>query len=128
MEKEQADAGRDGWTCFAGGLSLSDESFPNEGARGAFAKPSRRLHEASVGMAEAFAKPSRRRHGRLHLETIRQIMTSPRGHFQESVAHARFLKIIFLKMGRFQAHKIGFFLEIRKWPDFRFPESWISVP
>ena len=24
-----------------GGLSLSDESFPNEGARGAFAKPSR---------------------------------------------------------------------------------------
>ena len=44
---------------FVGGLSLSDESFPNEGARGAFATPSRRLHEASVGMAEAFAKPSR---------------------------------------------------------------------
>ena len=42
-----------------GGLSLSDESFQNEGARGAFAKPSRRLHEASVGMTEAFAKPSR---------------------------------------------------------------------
>ena len=44
---------------YNGGLSLSDESFPNEGARGAFAKPSRRLHEASMGMAEAFAKPSR---------------------------------------------------------------------
>ena len=29
-----------------GGLSLSDESFPNGGARGAFAKPSRRLLEA----------------------------------------------------------------------------------
>ena len=40
---------------WAGGLSLSDESFPNEGARGAFAKPSRRLHEASVGMAEGFS-------------------------------------------------------------------------
>ena len=36
-----------------GGLSLSDESFPNEGARGAFAKPSRSLQEGS-------AKPSRR--------------------------------------------------------------------
>ena len=35
-----------------GGLSLSDESFPNEGARGAFAKPSRSLQEGS-------AKPSR---------------------------------------------------------------------
>ena len=37
---------------FLGGLSLSDESFPNEGARGAFAKPSRSLQEGS-------AKPSR---------------------------------------------------------------------
>ena len=37
---------------FFGGLSLSDESFPNEGARGAFAKPSRSLQEDS-------AKPSR---------------------------------------------------------------------
>ena len=35
-----------------GGLSLSDESFPNGGARGAFAKPSRSLQEGS-------AKPSR---------------------------------------------------------------------
>ena len=51
-----------------GGLSLSDESFPNKGACGAFAKSSRRLHEASVGMAEAFAKASRRlqRPRRLH--------------------------------------------------------------
>ena len=38
--------------CIIGGLSLSDESFPNEGARGAFAKPSRSLQEGS-------AKPSR---------------------------------------------------------------------
>ena len=38
--------------CNWGGLSLSDESFPNEGARGAFAKPSRSLQEGS-------AKPSR---------------------------------------------------------------------
>ena len=37
---------------FFGGLSLSDESFPNGGARGAFAKPSRSLQEGS-------AKPSR---------------------------------------------------------------------
>ena len=35
-----------------GGLSLSDESFSNEGARGAFAKSSRSLQEGS-------AKPSR---------------------------------------------------------------------
>ena len=28
-------------------------------------------------LREGFAKASRRRHGRLHLETIRQIMTSP---------------------------------------------------
>ena len=48
-------------------------------------------------------------------------------HFQESVDFARSLKIRFLKMGRLQAHKI-FFLEIRKWPDFRFQESWILVP
>ena len=48
--------------------------------------------------------------------------------FQESVDLARFLKIRFLKMGRFQVHKIGFSLEIRKWPDFSFQESWISVP
>ena len=47
------------WLKRVGGLSLSDESFPNKGARGAFAKPSRRLHEASMGMAEGFAKPSR---------------------------------------------------------------------
>ena len=38
--------------CIFGGLSLADESFPNEGARGAFAKPSRSLQEGS-------AKPSR---------------------------------------------------------------------
>ena len=38
-----------------GGLSLSDESFPNGGARGAFAKPSR-------GLREAFAEPPRRHH------------------------------------------------------------------
>ena len=49
-------------------------------------------------------------------------------HFQESVDRARFLKIRFLKIGRFQAHKIGLFPEIRKWPDFRFQESWISAP
>ena len=36
-----------------GGLSLSDESFPNGGAHGAFAKPSR--SQASVGMAEGFS-------------------------------------------------------------------------
>ena len=43
---------RTGPTDAKGGLSLSDESFPNEGARGAFAKPSRSLQEGS-------AKPSR---------------------------------------------------------------------
>ena len=44
-------------------------------------------------------------------------------HFQESVDLARFLKIRFLRMGRFQVHKIGFSLEIRKWPisDFKNP-------
>ena len=43
-------------------------------------------------------------------------------HFQESVDLAGFLKIIFLKMGRFQAHVIRFFLEIRKWADFKFQD------
>ena len=41
-----------------GGLSLSDESFPNGGARGAFAKPSfqrpRRLDEALVKTSRTF--------------------------------------------------------------------------
>ena len=49
-------------------------------------------------------------------------------HFQEHVDLARFLKITFLRLGRFQAHKMGFFLEIRSEPDFRFQEAWISVP
>ena len=39
-------------------------------------KTSRAL-KASRSLREGFAKASRRRHGRLHLETIRQIMTSP---------------------------------------------------
>ena len=41
-----------------GGLSLSDESFPNEGARGAFAKPSRSLQEGSAKLSRRV--PSRR--------------------------------------------------------------------
>ena len=52
--------------------------------REGFATSSRALHEEVAG-AEGFShthggflKASRRRHGRLHLETIRQIMTSPR--------------------------------------------------
>ena len=49
-------------------------------------------------------------------------------HFQKHVDLARFLKITFLRMGRFQAHKMGFFLEIRSKLDFRFQKSWISVP
>ena len=40
-----------------GGLSLSDESFPNGGARGAFAKPSRGLREAFA--ERVFEKASR---------------------------------------------------------------------
>ena len=43
------------WT--SGGLSLSDESFPNEGARGAFKKPSRGLREAFA--ERVFEKASR---------------------------------------------------------------------
>ena len=47
-----------------GGLSLSDESFPNEGARGAFAKPSRRAPRSLRGacLREGFAEPPRRHH------------------------------------------------------------------
>ena len=44
--------------------------------REAFSKT--RSAKASRSPLEGFAKTSRRRHGRLHLETIRQIMTSPR--------------------------------------------------
>ena len=44
--------------------------------REAFSKT--RSAKASRSPLEGFAKASRRRHGRLHLETIRQIMTSPR--------------------------------------------------
>ena len=43
--------------------------------REAFSKT--RSAKASRSPLEGFAKASRRRHGRLHLETIRQIMTSP---------------------------------------------------
>ena len=39
----------------------------------------KRSEKASRSPLEGFAKASRRRHGRLHLEMIRQIMTSP--HF-----------------------------------------------
>ena len=70
------------------------EVFTQWARRGASAKGSRRLHErftktsralkASRSLRESFAKASaipteasRRRHGRLHLEAIRQIMTSP---------------------------------------------------
>ena len=42
-----------------------------------FEKPLRRLCEGFSHTHGGFAKASRRRHGRLHLETIRQIMTSP---------------------------------------------------
>ena len=44
--------------------------------REAFSKT--RSAKASRSPLEDFAKASRRRHGHLHLETIRQIMTSPR--------------------------------------------------
>ena len=44
--------------------------------REAFSKT--RSAKASRSPLEGFAKASRRRHGRFHLETIRQIMTSPR--------------------------------------------------
>ena len=44
--------------------------------REAFSKT--RSAKASRSPLEGFAKASRRRHGRLHLETIRQKMTSPR--------------------------------------------------
>ena len=43
--------------------------------REAFSKT--RSAKASRIPLEGFAKASRRRHGRLHLETVRQIMTSP---------------------------------------------------
>ena len=46
--------------------------------REAFSKT--RSAKASRSPLEGFAKASRRRHGRLHLETIRQIMTSPFRH------------------------------------------------
>ena len=41
--------------------------------------------EAPWRLREGFAKASRRRHGRLHLETIRQIMTSPRKSGKETM-------------------------------------------
>ena len=44
--------------------------------REAFSKT--RPAKVSRSPLEGFAKASRRRHGRLHLKTIRQIMTSPR--------------------------------------------------
>ena len=59
--------------------------------REAFSKT--RSAKASRSPLEGFAKASRRRHGRLHLETIRQIMTSPRGDFTVR----RKLKINFLE-------------------------------
>ena len=46
--------------------------------REAFSKT--RSAKASRSPLEGFAKASRRRHGRFHLETIRQIMTSPLVH------------------------------------------------
>ena len=48
--------------------------------REAFSKT--RSAKASRSPLEGFAKASRRRHGRLHLETIRQIMTSPRDYVE----------------------------------------------
>ena len=64
---------RSGFILFLGGLSFSDESFPNEGARGAFAKPSRSLQEgsakpsrslqgATTNPSRRFTNPSRRLH------------------------------------------------------------------
>ena len=57
---------------------------PPRRVREGFTSASRALHEDVAG-AEGFShtdggflKASQRRHGRLHLETIRQIMTSPR--------------------------------------------------
>ena len=52
--------------------------------REAFSKTTRSA-KASRSPLESFAKASRRRHGRLHLETIRQIITSPRNMRDESV-------------------------------------------
>ena len=49
--------------------------------REAFSKT--RSAKASRSPLEGFAKASRRRHGRLHLETIRQIMTSPQRRVQQ---------------------------------------------
>ena len=48
---------------------------PPRRVRGGALEAPRRLLEDTL--REGFAKASRRRHGRLHLETIRQIMTSP---------------------------------------------------
>ena len=63
--------------------------------RGGFATSSRALHEDVAGaegskkpprrLREGSAKASRRRHGRLHLETIRQIMTSPHNECTQHV-------------------------------------------
>ena len=54
--------------------------------REAFSKT--RSAKASRSPLEGFKKASRRRHGRLHLETIRQIMTSPHNYI-----HIYMLKI-----------------------------------
>ena len=53
---------------------------PPRRLRGAFGMCNLRegFVEASWRLREGFAKASRRRHGRLHLETIRQMMASPR--------------------------------------------------
>ena len=67
---------------FFGGLSLSDESFPNGGARGAFAKPSRsvssrRLRGASKAPPRTLRGGLRTLRGGLHenaLEGLRGLL------------------------------------------------------
>ena len=59
-----------------GGLSLSDESFPNEGARGAFAKPSRSVSSRRLRGASK-APPRTLRGG---LPTLRGGCTYQRFH------------------------------------------------
>ena len=62
---------------FCGGLSLSDESFPNGGARGAFAKPPWVWLKPSRSLREAFSEASRslQRPRRLHEALVKTSRT-----------------------------------------------------
>ena len=71
--------------------------------REAFSKT--RSAKASRSPLEGFAKASRRRHERLHLETIRQIMTSPR-YLRRKWLHASVTLLFITKKPDFEGQSV----------------------